>query len=58
MAAHLSATLENTREPEGSDILRAPAEYLVRSGGAIVGAVEVHHVNSRSAGLRTPRGPG
>jgi hypothetical protein len=54
MDAHLSATLENTPEPEGTDIRRAPAGYLVRSGGVIVRAVEVHHMNIRSAGLRTP----
>jgi hypothetical protein len=58
MDAHLSATLENTTEPEGNAIRRAPAGYLVRSVGVIVRAVEVHHVNIRSAGpLRTPAGP-
>jgi hypothetical protein len=57
MDAHLSATLENTPEPEGHDIRRAPAGYLVRSGAVIVRAVEVHHMNIRSAGLCTPAGP-
>jgi hypothetical protein len=54
MDADLSAALENTPEPEGNDRRRAPAGYLVRSWGVIVRAVEVHHMNIRSAGLRTP----
>jgi len=33
--AHFSAPLENTPEPEGHDIRRAPAGYLVRSGAGI-----------------------
>ena len=53
MDAHLSAALENTPDREGSDIQHAPAGYLARSGGMIVRAVEVHHMNIRSAGLRT-----
>ena len=57
MDANLSATLENSPEPEGNDIRRAPAGYLVHSGRVIVRAVEVHHMNIRSAGLRTPAGP-
>ena len=57
MDAHLSATMENTPEPESNDIRRAPAGYLVRSVGVIVRAVEVHHINIRSVGLRTPAGP-
>jgi hypothetical protein len=57
MDAHLSATMENTPEPEGNDIRRARAGYLVRSGGVIVRAVELHHMNILSAGLRTPAGP-
>jgi hypothetical protein len=57
MDANLSATLENFPEPEGNDIRRAPAGYLVHSGRVIVRAVEVHHMNIRSAGLRTPAGP-
>jgi hypothetical protein len=38
-------------------IRRAPAGYLVHSGRVVVRAVEVHHINIRSAGLRTPAGP-
>ena len=57
MGAHFPATLENTPGPEGHDIRRAPAGYLVRPGAVIVRAVEVHHMNIRSAGLRTPAGP-
>ena len=38
MDAHLSATMENTPEPEGNDIRRVPAGHLVRSGGVIVRA--------------------
>src|SRR6266481_6866822 len=57
MDANLSATLENSPEPEGNDIRRAPAGYLVHSGRVVVRAVEVHHINIRSAGLRTPAGP-
>ena len=57
MDAHLSDTMENTPEPEGNDIRRGRAGYLVRSGGVIVRVVEVHHMNIRSAGLRTPAGP-
>jgi hypothetical protein len=55
MDAHLSATLENTLEPAGNDIRLTPAGYLVRSGGVIVRAVEVHHMNIRSAGTPHPR---
>jgi hypothetical protein len=54
MDANLSATLENSPEPEGNDIQRAPAGYLVHSGRVIVRAVEVHHMNIR---LRTPAVP-
>ncbi len=57
MDAHLSATLENTPEPAGHDMRRDLAGYLVRSLSVIVRAVEVHHMNIRSAGLRTPAGP-
>ena len=38
MDAHLSATMEDTPEPEGNDIRRVPAGHLVRSGGVIVRA--------------------
>ena len=38
MDAHLSATMENTPEPEGNDIRRAAAGYLVCSGRVIVRA--------------------
>ena len=57
MDANLSATLENSPEPEGNDIRRAPAGYLVHSGRVIVRAAKVHHMNIRSAELRTPAGP-
>ena len=39
---HLSAALENAAEPAGNDIRHDLAGYLVRSGGGIVRAVEVH----------------
>ena len=48
MDAHLSATLENTAWPEGDDIPRDLAGYLVRCGGVIVRAVEVYHLNIRT----------
>jgi len=48
--------LENTPRSEGNDIRRDLAGYLVRSGGMIVRAVKVRHINIRSAGLRTPAG--
>jgi len=32
-------------------------DIWVRSRGVIVKAVEAHHMNIRSAGLRTPAGP-
>ena len=57
MDTHLSAALENTPKSEGNDIRRDLAGYLVRSGSMIVRAVKVHHMNIRSAGLRTPAGP-
>jgi len=56
MDAHVSSTLENTPEPD-SDIPRAAAGYLVRSGGGIVRTGEVTHMNTQSAELRTPTGP-
>ena len=49
MNAYLSATVEDTHWSEGDDMLRHPVGYLVRSGGLIVRAVEVHHMNIRSA---------
>jgi hypothetical protein len=57
MDANLSATLENSPEPEGNDIRRAPAGYQVHSGRVLGRAVEVHHMNIRSAEFRTPAGP-
>ena|SRR6516162_119510 len=58
MVAHLFATLKDTLEPAGQDIRRAPVGYLAGFRGVIVRTVKVHHMNIRSAGLRTPAGAG
>jgi hypothetical protein len=67
MDAHPSATSENTPEPEGNDIRRAPAGYLVRSGGVIVragthlgggGACRGRRCSAWSSGRTPSRCPG